>query len=240
MRLQKYLAEAGLGSRRGCEELIRAGRVTVGGLVAALGSNVDADADAVALDGRPVILQAKEYWLLNKPFGVLSAAVDTRGRRTVVECVPTAARVFPVGRLDLNSTGVLLLTNDGELAARLLHPRYHVEKEYLVTARGNVALKALEELREGVALEEGRTSPAQVRVVESGSGYGATVTRLLITVHEGRKRQVRRMLETVGYRVVTLHRTRFAGLSDVGLEPGQARPLTRAEVDRLVGLAGRQ
>jgi 23S rRNA pseudouridine2605 synthase len=240
MRLQKFLAEAGLGSRRGCEELIRAGRVTVGGRVAALGSSVDVEADAVAVDGRPVTLQVKEYWLLNKPLGVLSAVVDPRGRPTVVECVPTAGRVFPVGRLDLDSTGVLLLTNDGELAARLLHPRYHVEKEYLVTVRGDVPVKVLEELRRGVALEEGRTSPAQVCVVGSAPGGGQATSSLLITIHEGRKRQVRRMLETVGHRVVGLHRTRFAGLSDAGLAPGQARPLTRTELDRLVRLAERR
>ena len=240
MRLQKYLAEAGFGSRRGCEEIIRTGRVTVGGQIANLGSSVDPGADAVLVDGRPVTLQAKEYWLLNKPLGVLSAVLDPRGRRTVVDCVPSAGRVFPVGRLDLNSTGVLLLTNDGELAARLLHPRHHVEKEYLVTVRGDVAVKALEQLRRGVELEEGRTSPAQVRVTGGGSGDGQALTRLLITIHEGRKRQVRRMLEIVGYRVLALHRTKFAGLSDRGLAPGQARPLTQAEIDGLISLAERR
>jgi 23S rRNA pseudouridine2605 synthase len=167
----------------------------------------------------------------------LSAVVDPRGRPTVVDCVPTTGRVFPVGRLDLNTTGVLLLTNDGELTARLLHPRYHIEKEYLVTVGGNVTAQALDELRGGVALEEGLTSPAQVRVIGDGTGTGKFGTRLLITMHEGRKRQVRRMLEVVGYRVLALHRTRFAGLSDAGLRPGQARPLTRAEVEGLSRLA---
>lgn len=233
MRLQRYLAEAGLGSRRGCEELIKAGRVTVGGEAATLGRSVDAGTEAVSVDGRLISLQTKEYWLLNKPLGVLSAVIDPRGRRTVVDCVPTTSRVFPVGRLDLNTTGVLLLTNDGELTARLLHPRYQVEKEYLATVRGNVPAQALDELRGGVALDEGRTSPAQVRAMGEETGIGTANTRLLITIHEGRKRQVRRMLEAVGYRVVALHRTRFAALSDAGLKLGQARRLTQAEVERL-------
>ncbi len=137
-RLQKFLAEAGLGSRRYCEELIRSGRVMLDGRVAELGASIDPDAQEVLVDGSLVVREQKEYWLLNKPAGVLSAVSDTRGRPTVVESVPAQVRIFPVGRLDLNSTGLLILTNDGELAARLLHPRYHVEKEYLVTVRGVV------------------------------------------------------------------------------------------------------
>ena len=164
VRLQKWLAEAGLGSRRKCEDLILAGRVTVSGEVAALGSSVDPDTDIVSVDGRQVSPQAKEYWLLNKPAGVLSAVGDERGRPTVVDLVPTNARLFPVGRLDMDTTGLLLLTNDGELTARLLHPRYHVNKEYLVELRGVVSDKAVEDLRRGVLLEDGITSPASVRV----------------------------------------------------------------------------
>jgi 23S rRNA pseudouridine2605 synthase len=233
MRLQKCLAEAGLGSRRGCEELIRAGRVTVDGQTASLGSTVDPESDAVAVDGHPVALQAKEYWLLNKPAGVLSAAVDARGRRTVVDCVPAGARVFPVGRLDLDSTGVLLLTNDGELAARLLHPRYHVEKEYRVTVRGSMGEQALAELRRGVFLEEGRTSPAEVRVIAEATSGRVFTTTLSLTIHEGRKRQVRRMVEAVGHRVTALHRARFGSITDAGLALGQARRLKPAEIEAL-------
>jgi len=234
VRLQKFLAEAGLGSRRSCEDLIRSGRVSIDGRTAELGVSVDADTQAVAVDGRPVKKESKEYWLLNKPAGVLSAALDPRGRPTVVDCIPAHVRVFPVGRLDLHSTGLLLLTNDGELAARLLHPRYHVEKEYVVTVRGLVAEAALGRLRRGVMLEDGQTQPAIVEVVKSGrSTTGALSSTVRVTIHEGRKRQVRRMLEAVGHRVVALHRTRFDGLTDAGLAPGQARPLAPHEVERL-------
>ena len=234
MRLQKFLAEAGLGSRRSCEDLIRSGRVTIDGRPAELGVSVDAATQAVAIDGRRVQKESKEYWLLNKPAGVLSAAFDPRGRPTVVDCVPAHVRVFPVGRLDLHSTGLLLLTNDGELAARLLHPRYHVEKEYVVTVRGLVTEAALGRLRRGVMLEDGQTQLARIEMIDSGRsstrGLSSTVR---VTIHEGRKRQVRRMLETVGHRVVALHRSRFDGLTDAGLAPGQARLLSTHEVEQL-------
>jgi 23S rRNA pseudouridine2605 synthase len=142
--------------------------------------------------------------------------------------------------LDLNSTGVLILTNDGDLAARLLHPRHHVEKEYLVTVGGRVSAEALDELRRGVSIEDGQTAPAQVRVVADSRSGGGAATKLLITIHEGKKRQVRRMLEAVGHRVTALHRTSFAGLTSTGLDPGQARRLTEAEIDHLWKSAGRQ
>jgi 23S rRNA pseudouridine2605 synthase len=234
VRLQKYLAEAGLGSRRRCEELIRAGRVTVDRLPAQVGVTVDPETQTVALDGRPIERESKEYWLFNKPAGVLSAVSDPRGRRTVTDCIPAEARVFPVGRLDLNSTGLLLITNDGELAARLLHPRYHVEKEYLVTVRGTVPEATLAWLRNGVELEDGLTAPAQIEVVGSDrSSGGGLSTKLLVTIHEGRKRQVRRMFEAVGHRVTTLHRSRFDSLTDSGLALGQARRLSTDEIARL-------
>jgi 23S rRNA pseudouridine2605 synthase len=233
VRLQKYLAEAGLGSRRGCEELIRAGRVTIDGSVAVLGASVDPERQVVLVDGASIVREPHEYWLLNKPAGVLSAAVDTRGRRTVVDCVPSRVRVFPVGRLDLNNTGVLLLTNDGELAARLLHPRYHVEKEYVVTVRGIASEAAMQRLRRGIMLEEGLTAPADVAAIsiDRVARDGATTLRVIIC--EGRKRQVRRMLEAVGHRVVALHRRRFDGLTDTGVALGQARPLSATEVATL-------
>jgi 23S rRNA pseudouridine2605 synthase len=238
VRLQRLLADAGYGSRRGCEELVSAGRVAVNGQTATLGATADPDADVVTLDGRDVAPQRKEYWLLNKPAGVLSAVVDSRGRPTVVEHVPTEARVYPVGRLDLNSTGLLLLTNDGELAERLLHPRYHVEKEYLVKVPGAVKESSLRDLRKGVALEEGMTSPASVTLLHGPSVGNGHMTTLAVVIHEGRKRQVRRMLEAVGHRVVALHRARFALLTDKGMALGQARRLSAQEIGALRRLAG--
>jgi 23S rRNA pseudouridine2605 synthase len=226
VRLQKLLAEAGLGSRRGCEDLITAGRVAVNGQKAALGASADTDTDV-----------AKEYWLLNKPAGVLSAVVDDRGRATVIDHIPTGARVFPVGRLDLNSTGLILLTNDGELTARLLHPRFHVEKEYVVKVRGVVREAELQELRKGVALDEGMTAPAEVSRQQGPSASNRATTTLTVIIHEGRKRQVRRMLEAVGHRVVSLHRSRFATLTDKGLALGQARRLSTQEIAELQRLA---
>ena len=240
IRLQKALAEAGLASRRGSEELITAGRVTVDGVVAQLGASADPDTQVIAVDGRPIAAEVKEYWLLNKPAGVLSAVTDARGRRTVTDCVPTRARVFPVGRLDLDSTGLVLLTNDGDLASRLLHPSFHVEKEYHVRVRGAVSKEAVQALRRGVVLEDGLTAPAAVETLEiTRPDGGGPQTLLVVVVHEGRKRQVRRMLEAVGHRVVTLHRTRFGGLTDEGLLPGQARPLSSAELEQLRKRPGR-
>jgi len=234
MRLQRYLAAAGLGSRRRCEELIHTGRVTIDGAVATLGQSVDPNRQEVALDGRSVKLERKEYWLLNKPRGVLSAAVDLRGRPTVVDEVPAHGRVFPVGRLDLDSTGLLILTNDGELAARLLHPRYHVEKEYVVEVRGRVSESALRQLRTGIELDDGLTAPAEVEILERPRTVPAPpVTRLKLIMHEGRKRQIRRMFSAVGNKVLTLHRRRFGMLTDAGLALGQARPLSPQEVERL-------
>lgn len=233
-RLQRFLAGAGLGSRRHCEDLIRSGRVVVNGRPALLGESVDPDIQLVEVDGRQVLPEPKEYWLLNKPSGLLSAVSDSRGRPTVVDCVPAQSRVFPVGRLDLDSTGLIVLTNDGELTARLLHPRYHVEKEYLVTVRGGIDGMTLARLRSGVVLEDGLTAPAVVEVIDGGRpGMGTTLTTLRVVIHEGRKRQVRRMLEAMGRRVVALHRSRFDGLNDAGLALGQVRPLSAEEVERL-------
>jgi 23S rRNA pseudouridine2605 synthase len=246
-RLQKYLAEAGVGSRRHCEDLIRAGRVTVDGTVAQLGCSVDPEAQEVALDGALIGMETKEYWLLNKPRGVVSTASDPQGRPTVVESVPSRGRVFPVGRLDLNTTGVLILTNDGELTARLLHPSHHVEKEYLVTVRGIVSQEAAMLLRRGVELDDGLTAPARVDILETrpprpvpaGAPPRTPTTTLRVVLHEGRKRQVRRMMESVGHVVVALHRRRFDGLTDAGLPLGQARLLSAAEIEQLKRTADR-
>jgi 23S rRNA pseudouridine2605 synthase len=233
-RLQKVLAAAGLGSRRACEELIRAGRVTVDGEVAALGATVEPERQVVGVDGRAIAAEPLEYWLLNKPAGVVSTVVDTHGRPTVVQFVPSPCRLFPVGRLDQDSTGLLLLTNDGGLANRLLHPRHGVEKRYLVRAEGEIGEIELSRLEEGVQLEEGITSPAKVVVL----GRHAGMTDLEVIIHQGWKRQVRRMLEAVGHPVRSLHRTGFDGLTDAGLAPGTVRPLSEEEVAALRLAAG--
>lgn len=233
-RLQRVLAAAGLGSRRACEELIRSGRVTVDGVVAVIGATADPDRHTILVDGRPIRREPLEYWLLNKPKGVVSTAKDPQGRRTVVDCLPTTARVFPVGRLDVDTTGALLLTNDGELAHRLLHPSFGVDKEYLVVAAGKVAAATVRRLEEGVELSDGRTSPARVTVESAGS----VATGLRMVIHEGRNRQVRRMLEAVGHPVRKLHRVRFGTLPVDDLPAGRARPLTPAEIARLRSAAG--
>lgn len=238
IRLQRFLAQAGLGSRRSCEELIKAGRVSVGGEAAELGATVDPELDTVAVDGRTVAAEAREYWLLNKPVGVLSAVKDDRGRQTITDCVPTEGRVFPVGRLDLNSTGVILVTNDGLLTERLLHPRYHVDKEYVVKTRGRVSEAELATLRRGVEVDGTLTAPAMVRLLEGPNPSNRFTTTIGVVIHEGRKRQVRRMFESVGHKVTALHRARFATLTDRGLALGQARRLSDREVAELRKLAG--
>ena len=226
-RLQKVLAGRGWGSRRVCEELIDAGRVTVNGEVARLGRRVDPDVDVVEVDGAPVgVKPGLVHYLLNKPAGVVTTAKDTHGRPTVVDLVPAEPRVFPVGRLDAETEGLLLLTNDGELANRVAHPRHGVEKEYLAVVRGHLNGGALRRLREGVDLDDGRTAPAKVSQPEPGM--------LRITIHEGRNRQVRRMCEAVGHPVERLIRVRIGPLRDGALAPGEWRELTQAELKALV------
>ena len=226
MRLGKYLAHAGVASRRAAERLIAEGRVTVGGEpVTDPARDVD-ETSAVAVDGRAVEREPREVHALNKPAGVVSTARDTHGRPTVVSLVRSRRRLYPVGRLDADSTGLILLTNDGELAERLTHPRYGIEKVYRAKIQpGRVTPRALQALREGVELEDGRTGPARVRQVAPGV--------LEIAIREGRKRQVRRMCEAVGHRVVELERVAFGPLGLRGLEPGKSRRLTKTEVERL-------
>ena len=236
MRLQRALADAGLGSRRACEDLIRAGRVTVDGVVAELGMSADPDTQVVEVDGRAIRAEQKEYWLLNKASGVVSTVSDPQGRETVVDCVPAGVRVYPVGRLDQFTTGLLLLTNDGELANRLLHPRYGVGKEYRALVRGRIDDRGLRLLCDGVQLDDGRTAPASIRLVSRDE----RTTEVVMVIHEGRNRQVRRMIEAIGHSVLRLHRTRFDGLSDEGLGLGWARALTVDEVERLRSEAGLQ
>jgi 23S rRNA pseudouridine2605 synthase len=225
-RLQKVLAAAGLGSRRACELLIEEGRVTVDGEVAVPGRRVDPETAHVEVDGTPVpVRPGMVTWLLNKPKGVVSTAHDPQGRSTVVDLVPQEPRVFPVGRLDADTEGLILLTNDGELAHRLTHPSFGVEKEYLAEVEGTPSAADIRRLREGVVLDDGPTAPARASLVGPG------LVRL--TIHEGRNRQVRRMCEAVGHPVVRLVRTRIGPLADRRLKPGTSRALTADEVRAL-------
>jgi 23S rRNA pseudouridine2605 synthase len=230
MRLNAYLARAGVASRRGADELIKAGRVRVNGRPGELSTFVG-DGDTVEVDGLPVEKQRLAYRLLHKPAGTVTTARDPQGRPTVVALVPGEPRVVPVGRLDADTTGAILLTNDGRLAHRLAHPRYEVDKVYEAEVEGDPGPDALRRLAGGVELDDGRTSPARARRLGP--------RRLELTIHEGRKHQVKRMCEAVGHPVRRLHRSRYAGLDVRGLAPGEWRDLTREEVAglrRLVGL----
>jgi len=230
VRLNAYLARAGVASRRGSEELIRAGRVRVNGEVAGLATFVEAG-DRVELDGIELAPEPLAHLLLHKPPGVVTTARDPQGRPTVVGLVGHALRVVPVGRLDVDTTGVLVLTNDGPLAHRLAHPRYEVDKVYEVEVEGEPDEDALRRLAEGVELDDGLTAPAQVRRLGP--------SRLELTLHEGRNRQVRRMCETVGHPVRQLHRREYAGLTVDDLAPGEWRELTDAEVGALSAATAR-
>jgi 23S rRNA pseudouridine2605 synthase len=225
-RLQKVLARVGIGSRRVCEDLIAEGRVLVDGEMAVLGRRVDPETALIEVDGAPVGVRPDlVHYVLNKPAGVVTTADDPQGRPTVVGLVPDEPRVFPVGRLDVDTEGLLLLTNDGELAHRLTHPSYGVEKEYVAEVEGLPTRAVLRRLREGVELDDGPTAPARATLVDP------SVVRL--TIHEGRNRQVRRMCEAVGHSVVRLIRTRIGPLADRSLAPGAWRELTGAEVRSL-------
>ena len=224
MRLNAFIARAGVASRRKADDLIKAGRVTVNGEHGQLNTFGRAD-DDVRLDGEPLTKQRLAYVLLNKPAGVVTTARDPQGRRTVVDLVVHPARVVPVGRLDADTTGALLLTNDGELAHRLAHPRYEVDKVYEVECWKQPTDGDLARLREGVELDDGPTSPADGRRIDGA--------RIELVLHEGRNRQVRRMVEAVGHRVKRLHRSRYGPLTLEGLEPGAWRELEASEVRAL-------
>jgi len=229
-RVQKVLARCGYGSRRVCEELIGAGRVTVDGVVAVLGDRVDPGRQRLEVDGVLVAARADlVHYLCNKPVGVVSTAHDPQGRPTVVGLVPDTPRVYPVGRLDADSEGLIVLTNDGDLAQLLMHPRYGVEKEYLVEVDGRPSPGALRRLREGIELDDGPTAPARVVLVQGADDRSAVA----VTIHEGRNRQVRRMCEAVGHPVNRLVRTRIGPLADRRLRPGEWRALGADEVRAL-------
>jgi 23S rRNA pseudouridine2605 synthase len=233
MRINRFLAACGLGSRRAAEALVAAGRVRVNGEpVAALATYVEPRTDRVTVDGRRVAPPVTDTtYLLHKPEGVVTTAKDPQGRSTVLDFVPAVPRVFPVGRLDQESSGALLLTSDGDLAHRLLHPRYHVEKEYQVTAEGILEPGTVAALERGITLEGERrpTAPAAVHVTGTGSGR----TRLTMIIREGRKRQIRRMLESVGHPVLQLHRVRIGPVGLGNLPAGAFRELTEAEMAAL-------
>jgi 23S rRNA pseudouridine2605 synthase len=235
-RLQKVLAHAGVGSRRAIEGLIEAGRITVNGKVATLGDKVDASKDQVEVDGSRVPLGVDlVHYLLNKPPGVVVTASDPEGRPTVLDLIPEGPRVWPAGRLDIDTEGLLVVTNDGDLSYRLTHPSFEIPKTYVAEVAGNVSERTARLLARGVELDDGPTAPA--RVVVTGRGQGASLVEL--TIHEGRNRQVRRMFEAVDHRVLRLVRTELGPLKLGRLKPGSLRKLGPQEVAvlyRAVGL----
>ena len=238
-RLQKIISQAGLASRRAAEAMILEGRVQVDGVtVRELGGKYDPAQVEIKVDGKAIrTAEAHVYYLLNKPKGYVSTASDERGRRTVLDLLPEVKeRIYPIGRLDMNTEGLLLLTNDGELMNGLLHPRYEVQKTYVARIAKGLAEEELRALQEGVRLEDGMTAPARARVLDEEPGR----TRVEITIHEGRNRQVRRMFQAVGHEVLALKRTAFAGLTLQGVRRGEHRALTDEEVKMLYDKAGRQ
>ncbi|MEQ8832873.1 MAG: pseudouridine synthase [Miltoncostaeaceae bacterium] len=235
MRVHRALAQAGVASRRAAERMVQEGRVGVNGAAASVGQLVD-PADRLTVDGEPVeVVQELRAYLLHKRRGVVSTASDPQGRPTVLDGLPEDVRLYPVGRLDYDTTGALLITNDGELAARLMHPSSKAPKSYEVLLRGRVSGAVVRRLRDGVELDDGMTLPARVEPMERLAQGG---TWLTIELTEGRNRQLRRMGEAVGHPVMRLHRARYAGLSVRGMAPGRWRPVTRSEWRRLGQMVG--
>jgi pseudouridine synthase len=238
-RLQKILANAGIASRRGAEELIAAGRVTVNGRLASIGDRATPGEDSVEVDGVEVPAEVeRRYVILNKPAGVITTVEDARGRTTVLDVLPKSitdgTRLFPVGRLDMDSTGLILLTNDGFLSERLMHPRFEVQREYIVEVRPVPRAEDIAKLRKGIFLEDGNTGPAKVSLMAKSGGTGL----IRMVIHTGRKRQIRRSFEALSYRVVSLNRVRVGSLSLGSLGPGEFRELRTDEVRRLYIEAG--
>lgn len=236
-RLQKLLAAAGVASRRGAEELLRAGRVTVNGEIAHVGQAADADVDVVCVDGSPIASEPLAYWMVHKPRGVITTARDPEGRPTVLDLLPDSVsqlRLFPVGRLDRETEGLVLMTNDGALAQVLLHPSFGNEREYKVTVKGRIAEATLRALAEGIELEDGPTAPARVAGSRVDAGLATSTFRL--TVIEGRKRQIRRALEQLGHPVVRLVRLRMGPLRMHRLPLGEAREVVEPELGELLAV----
>ena len=236
-RLQKIIAQAGIASRRAAEGMILEGRVTVDGqIITELGGKYDSSQHKICVDGKPLTFtETKVYYLLNKPKGYLSTAKDERGRRTVLDLLPEVKeRIYPLGRLDNNTEGLLLISNDGDLMNGLLHPRYKVNKTYVARVAGIPTEKTLDKLRQGIKLEDGMTAPAVVQLLETADSKA----KVEITIHEGRNRQVRRMFAAIGCDVRALKRVKFAGLTLAGVKRGHYRPLTAEEIAELYNIAG--
>lgn len=234
MRLAKYLAHAGVSARRQAEEIILRGEVKVNGqIVKELGVKIDPDVDKIEYQGRVLSIEKNLYILFYKPGGFLSTVDDPFKRKTIMEFFPEIkARIYPVGRLDYDTSGLLILTNDGEFTNLMIHPRYKIPKTYQTLVKGVPTVKALEALRRGVILEDGKTAPAQVSIIKEDRGKAL----LEITIHEGKKRQIKRMCEFIGHPVIALKRTAFAFLNLKGLKPGEYRFLTKQEIKRLINL----
>lgn len=235
-RLQKVIARSGVASRRKAEQLITAGKVTVNGeVVRVLGTKVNPNKDKISVNGIPLEKEAPLYYLLYKPTGVISSVKDNKGRKVVTDFIETEARIFPVGRLDYDTSGLLLLTNDGNFAHLLTHPKHQIEKTYLAKVKGRPTKESLHKLRNGVMLEDGITAPAKVKLISSNKKTDTSLVRM--TIYEGRNRQVRRMFEAVGHPVEKLKRERFAFLHLHGLNAGEYRELKPFEVKQLKELA---
>ena len=229
-RLQKIIARAGLTSRRNAEKLISEGKVTVDGKIATLGTCADSQKNKICVDGKILTFDAEKiYILLNKPRGYVCTAKDERGRKTVIDLIGISERIYPVGRLDLNSEGLLLLTNDGELMNALIHPKFKIDKTYRAKISGNITEENIDKLRAGIELEDGLTAPAEIFLLEKDL--------VEITIHEGRNRQIRRMFAAIGCDVKRLKRVKFAGLTLEGVKVGKFRPLTDAEIINLKKLS---
>lgn len=239
VRLQKYLAECGIGSRRAIERFIQEGKISVNGIPASMGQKIDPETDKIFLDNKPISLKIPEkvYILLNKPKGYVTTASDEFGRPTVIDLIKNLkTRVFPVGRLDLDVEGALLLTNDGELANKLLHPSNEVPKTYIAVVKGFITTVAIKKLEKGVMLEDGKTSPAQVKVLQQN----LKSSTLQLTIHEGKKREVKRMCDAVGFPLTSLKRISFAGINLGNLHTGKWRYLTPAEIAYIRNLVQKQ
>ena len=231
MRINKFLSSLGIASRRAIDKYIEEGRIKVNGVIASTGIDVTED-DEIYIDNKKIEtkrIEEKVYFILNKPLEVLSASSDDRGRKTVVDLIKTDKRIFPIGRLDYMTSGLILLTNDGELFNRLVHPKSEIYKKYYIKVFGEVKKEEIEELKKGVLLEDGKTLPAKV----SGVKYDKNKTSMYISIREGRNRQIRRMIEKFGYKVLMLRREKIGELSLGDLKEGKYRELTREEIEYL-------